>query len=620
MSRITEILALGFGRNTRRRPVDRRRRFGVESLEGRQLMSVDLSSAFGVGGIVNVQRIALDSQGDTLVSGSFRGRVSFDANSAGGNVLDAGANQNGFVAKYSPNNTLLFVKQFVAAPGGSVSPEGIAVDKNTGSIYVTGFFSGTADFDPGGNTLNLTSAGDNDGFVVKLTANGDLDSGLAKRFGGAGSDTPIGLSLDKSGTNLYIAGSFVNTANFDPGGTNKTLTSAAANQPDAFVLKLSSNLAFGFAAQAGLANASGSDAAVDSQGSVYLVGSTTPGAGNAFVAKYNATGNLATEKLYGGPVSGGGFALASSVVVDSSDNVYIGGTFTGTGVNFNKFNGPGTVALDSAGSADAYVIKIDPSVSLVFARRFGSNKSDFGNDLGIDANNNVYLAGFESGQSSFGTTGQGQMVLDTGNGMTGVLNAFVLEVDSTGGFVAAKGPSGGSGQSVPQGIAVDAAGNVAIAGSYTPSVTFGTSTLGALGTSQFFVAHGGGGTGGNNNNGNNNNGNNNGGGTTTAAPTFLGATRVITGKGRHKVITLKLNFSGPLDPATAGVASHYLLTQPGRKHTMTPVPVLSASLGSGNTSVTLTIGKIKAGKPLNLTAMGLTAPGNVAIATINTTV
>src|SRR4051794_5195557 len=178
MSRITDIITLGFGRTTRRRPVDRRRRFAVESLEGRQLMSVDLSSAFGVGGpVVNAQRIALDSQGNTYVSGFYQGRVSFDANSTGGNVLDSGTIQNGFVAKYSPNNTLVFVKQFAAAPGGSVSAEGIAVDKNSGSIYVTGFFSGTVDFDPSGNTLNLTSAtaGDFDGFVVKLTSSGDLD-------------------------------------------------------------------------------------------------------------------------------------------------------------------------------------------------------------------------------------------------------------------------------------------------------------------------------------------------------------------------------------------------------------------------------------------------------------
>src|SRR5262249_35830149 len=157
------------------------------------------------------------------------------------------------------------------------------------------------------------------------------------------------------------------------------------------------------------------------------------------IAKYNGTGMLATERLFGGPASGGTAAQASGVVVDASDNVYVDGAFTGTGVNFNKFNGPGTVALDSAGGFDAFLIKLDPSLTLSHARRFGSKQTDFANGLAIDANNNVYVTGFEAGQSSFGTTGVGTNVLDTGNGVTNVINAFVLEVDSTGGFVQANG-------------------------------------------------------------------------------------------------------------------------------------------------------------------------------------
>ena len=96
--------------------------------------------------------------------------------------------------------------------------------------------------------------------------------------------------------NLVIAGNFAGTSNFDPGGTNTTLTSINPAQFDGFVLKLSSNLGFGFAARAGVANGSGSDAAADSQGNVYLVGTQTPGAGNAFVNKYNGIGMLATRE------------------------------------------------------------------------------------------------------------------------------------------------------------------------------------------------------------------------------------------------------------------------------------------------------------------------------------
>src|SRR3712207_5912879 len=85
----------------RRRPEDRRRRFGVESLEGRQMMAADFTSAFGLGGqLVSIQKVALDSQGNRYAVGSFQGAVSVDANSTGGNVLNSGNTINAFVAKY----------------------------------------------------------------------------------------------------------------------------------------------------------------------------------------------------------------------------------------------------------------------------------------------------------------------------------------------------------------------------------------------------------------------------------------------------------------------------------------------------------------------------------------
>ena len=594
------------------------------------MMAADFTSAFGLGGqLISIQKVALDSQGNRYAVGSFHGAVSFDANSTGGNVLNSGNTINAFVAKYSPTNSLIYVKQFAddeAIPGGSAIGSGIAVDNNTGAVYVTGSFSGKVDFDPGGNTLNLTSAGGSDGFVVKLTANGDLDSGLAKRFGGINTDQPFNLALDKTGANLVVAGNFVGTSNFDPGGTNTTLTSINPAQSDGFVLKLSSNLGFGFAARAGVANGSGSDAAVDSQGNVYLVGTQTPGTGNAYVNKYNAVGTLATQKLYGGPVSGGTFALASSVVVDSSDNVYLSGTFAGTGVNFNKFNGPGTVALDSAGGSDAYLIKIDPAATLLFARRFGSINGDFDADLGIDANNNVYQTGYITADATFGTTGQGTPALGHG-GPANQLHAYVLQIDGGGNFIQAVGAKG-SGKSVPRGIGVNASGQVAIVGEYTPAATFGTTTLQGLGNQQAFVAtmanttapgngNGNNNGGGNGNNNGGGNGNNNGGGT-TAPPTFVSQSRIVTGRGRRKITTFRLDFSSALDPATAQDVSRYKVTQAGRRGSVKGIPVLSATLGAGNTSVTLTLGSFKKNKSLQLTATGLTGPGGTAVAPITT--
>ena len=84
-----------------------------------------------------------------------------------------------FTAALAQNVNLEWAKQL----GGTSHDKGwsIAVD-TSGNVYTAGYFQGTADFDPGTGTFNMSSAGQSDIFVSKLDASGNFL--WAKQLGG----------------------------------------------------------------------------------------------------------------------------------------------------------------------------------------------------------------------------------------------------------------------------------------------------------------------------------------------------------------------------------------------------------------------------------------------------
>ncbi len=119
--------------------------------------------------------IAVDSSGNVYTTGYFQGKGNFGGASGNHTVNSTGAGQNAYVSKLTTNGMFGYV---VDLGGGSTNAQGvgIAVD-GSGSVYTTGTFSGTGNFDGGSGNTNLTSSNsgnDTNAYVSKLNPGGQF--------------------------------------------------------------------------------------------------------------------------------------------------------------------------------------------------------------------------------------------------------------------------------------------------------------------------------------------------------------------------------------------------------------------------------------------------------------
>ncbi|WP_437549561.1 hypothetical protein WME97_03605 [Sorangium sp. So ce367] len=88
-------------------------------------------------------------------------------------------------------------------------------------------------------------------------------------------------------------------------------------------------------------------------------------------------------RAYGGPGRDSGLSILS----DAWGNTYVSGDFEGT-VDFGA--GP----LTSAGDSDIFLLKLDPSGSVIWSRRFGTELQEASATMAVDESGNIFLAGF----------------------------------------------------------------------------------------------------------------------------------------------------------------------------------------------------------------------------------
>src|SRR5262249_40197050 len=106
-----------------------------------------------------------DAAGNVYTVGYFQGTADFDPGPGAYNLTPAGPS-DAFISKLDSGGHFVWAGQLGGATG-DVHALAVHLDA-AGNVYTVGYFKGTADFDPGPGTYNLTSAGGYGFFVSKL--------------------------------------------------------------------------------------------------------------------------------------------------------------------------------------------------------------------------------------------------------------------------------------------------------------------------------------------------------------------------------------------------------------------------------------------------------------------
>lgn len=299
--------------------------------------STTWAKRYGDAGNVTPRGLAIDGQGNVLMTGYYTGGIDF-----GNGPLTSAGGDDIFIAKINGAG----VAQWSNRYGDKDYQEayGIAVDA-AGNVVIAGNLGGSATF----GSTTLTSAGGYDAFVAKLDPSGV--SLWAKRFGEAGSQTAMSVGIDTKGS-ILLTGTMGSTIDLGGGAVNGTMFAAKIDGASG-----AHQWSKGYSA--GLPQ----DLAVDGVGNVVIVGAftgtldpsigqplTSAGIEDAFAIKIDgANGASLWAHRYGDASDQAAFGVA----VDYGASVFLTGSVEGA-IDF------GGNALKSAGGRDAWVAKLAP--------------------------------------------------------------------------------------------------------------------------------------------------------------------------------------------------------------------------------------------------------------------
>jgi hypothetical protein len=391
-------------------------------------------------------------------------------------------NADVFIAKYNSSGQVLWATNI---GGGTQIDIGRGITSDSfNNVYVTGQygsstirFNSYSDVSSGIITVSsfgilstVTGTNNIDAFIAKYNSSGQTL--WATNIGGFGTQAEVGVGITiDSFNNVYVTGQYgsstirfnsysdVSSGIITVSSFGILSTVNGINNNDAFIAKYNSSGQVLWVTSIGGITASltetGRGIISDSLNNIYVIGdynsnpvrfnsysdvssgtilvssfgtlstvTGTTGASDAFIAKYNSSGQVLWVTNIGGNIPESGRGITS----DALNNIYVTGDYTSNNIRFNSYSTvlSDVITVSSFGilstvngtnNTDVFIAKYNSSGQALWATNVGGLGVDIGNGITSDSFNNIYVTGQYTSNpvrfNSYSTVSSGTIVVSS---------------------------------------------------------------------------------------------------------------------------------------------------------------------------------------------------------------
>jgi hypothetical protein len=411
--------------------------------------------------------VAVDADGNVYSCGNANGQVDFDPG-PGEALSPVGSGVNGDIYVVKHDNNGNYVWHYLVGGSSTDIAKNVVVDGN-GDVVVTGTYSGFFDWDPGPGVVQ-PGVGNSDCFVLKISAAGTFL--WLQRITGTGTEEDHGVAVDAD-NNVYVAGSSSSTVNFNEGSFSMPHEGGVW---DGFYAKYSADGTFRWAKKIGGTGFQRGQSVACAAQHVYVFG-TCGGSTNAngthdltlptsingtFLCKTDTAGNvlwLKSQTAVGN--------MTGEAVRTLADNVYLFASFRGT-VDADPGAGVLELVPPAPNSPGTLFAKLDSSGNALWAHQHQGNiHFDCIGDIAVDASGGVAVT-CAIAQTQDYDPGPGEAIYTP----VQPNDLFVARYTTDGAFQWVRMITTGQTFDTASGLAIDAADNVFMTGSFADSAVF----------------------------------------------------------------------------------------------------------------------------------------------------